>query len=278
MTLSDIRAHLRAMTARSIGVASAARLGSLPRVVRSRLVPRHDAHSGMELETLHDSLCGATVLLVANGPSLRSVDWKLVQHLPAVTVNRAYLSHDDWGIRTVFHVVANKLVLEQFRDDLLGINTPLFLQSATPRFDREMMTARQAKTVFFANDRFPSFQTNRPDTLWTGSTVTFVALQLLHWLGARKIVIVGLDHSFVQQGDPNQTVEQVQDDQNHYRSDYFPPGTRWQLADLATSELAFRMAKTAYEASGREIVNCSDGTKLKVFRRSRLKREIMFPQ
>jgi len=53
--------------------------------------------------------------------------------------------------------------------------------------------------------------------------------------------------------------------------EYFGEGVKWQLPDLFESEVNYTMARKMYEAYGKEIVNCTDGGKLDVYRRESLK-------
>ncbi len=76
-----------------------------------------------------------------------------------------------------------------------------------------------------------------------------------------------MDHNFVTQGPPNTTVVSQGDDPNHFHPGYFGKGFRWQLPDLATSELAYRMAREAYERADRQVVDATVGGKLTVFPR-----------
>ena len=99
-----------------------------------------------------------------------------------------------------------------------------------------------------------------------GNTVTYAALQLLYYLGCQRVFLVGVDHSFVQSGEENSAQVLVGDDPNHFEAGYFANQT-WDLADLASSERHYRIARERYEADGREILDATDGGKLTVFRR-----------
>ncbi len=55
------------------------------------------------------------------------------------------------------------------------------------------------------------------------------------------------------------------DDPNHFHPGYFGKGFRWQLPDLDTSEVAYAMARQAYEKDGRRIVDATIGGKLTIF-------------
>jgi hypothetical protein len=74
-----------------------------------------------------------------------------------------------------------------------------------------------------------------------------------------------VDHSFKSKGKPNQTVESQGDDPNHFSPEYFGKGFRWQLPDLDTSEVAYRMAHQAFLADQRQILDATIGGQLDVF-------------
>ena len=101
--------------------------------------------------------------------------------------------------------------------------------------------------------------------VWEGATVTNVCLQLAYHLGFKEAILIGVDHSFATKGTPNTTVQSQGDDPNHFSAAYFGKGFRWQLPDLETSEVAYRMARKAYEADGRKVLDATIGGKLDIF-------------
>jgi len=84
-------------------------------------------------------------------------------------------------------------------------------------------------------------------------------------LGFKEAILIGVDHSFATKGTPNTTVQSQGDDPNHFSVAYFGKGFRWQLPDLETSEVAYRMARKAYEADGRKVLDATIGGKLDIF-------------
>jgi hypothetical protein len=101
--------------------------------------------------------------------------------------------------------------------------------------------------------------------LWEGATVTYVAMQLAFHMGFKKVVLIGVDHSFSTKGKPNTTVVSQGDDPDHFDSNYFGKGFRWQLPDLETSELAYQRARENYNSVDREIIDATVGGKLTIF-------------
>ncbi len=74
-----------------------------------------------------------------------------------------------------------------------------------------------------------------------------------------------MDHNFTTKGKPNTTVVSEGDDPNHFSPAYFGKGFRWQLPDLETSEVAYRMARQAFEKHNRRVLDATIGGKLTVF-------------
>ena len=95
--------------------------------------------------------------------------------------------------------------------------------------------------------------------------MTYVALQLAFYMGFQQVILIGVDHNFSTQGKPNTTVISQGEDKDHFHASYFGKGFRWQLPDLETSERAYRLAKQAFEAAGREVLDATIGGKLQVF-------------
>ena len=103
--------------------------------------------------------------------------------------------------------------------------------------------------------------------MWEGATVTYVAMQLAFYMGFAEVVLVGVDHSFVSKGPAHKLVMATEPDKNHFDPNYFGAGVSWQLPDLEMSEYAYRLARDAFEARGRRIINSTVGGKLEVFTR-----------
>ena len=101
--------------------------------------------------------------------------------------------------------------------------------------------------------------------VWEGATVTNVCLQLAFHMGFETVILIGVDHSFAAKGKPNMTVVSDGDDQSHFDPSYFGKGFRWQLPDLDTSEQGYWMAKQAYDAAGRLVVDATIDGHLQVF-------------
>jgi hypothetical protein len=186
-------------------------------------------------------------------------------------MNRFYLAYPDLGFTTSYYVSVNSMVIEQCAQDILGLQIPKFISWRSRPYiqaDRYAAVPADAPLVFLHTTYTgPKFAADAGGRLWEGATVTYVAMQLAFHLGFQQAILIGVDHNFTTQGKPNTTVVSQGEDKDHFHGGYFGKGFRWQLPDLETSERSYRMAKDAYAAAGREIVDATVGGKLQVFRK-----------
>ncbi|MEO0630380.1 MAG: hypothetical protein AAFY46_06595, partial [Planctomycetota bacterium] len=126
-------------------------------------------------------------------------------------------------------------------------------------------------TLFVNSVGYPKFSTDINENISWRHTVSFFHMQLAYGLGYARVALVGFDHSYRQaasfaEGD---VVEQKDADQNHFDPRYFK-GKKWHAADVDNMEAMYRLAKDAYEADGRTIVNATVGGHLELFERADL--------
>ncbi len=203
---------------------------------------------------------GERCVIIGNGPSLRDTKVELLRGEITFGLNRIYLMFDRLGFETTYHVVVNKLVVEQCSDEFRRINSPLFV--TTP--NREYLGGL-ANAVYLTPLGCPRFTTNPAHGIWEGGTVTYVAMQLAYYMGFTEVVLVGVDHRFVEKGPANKVVISTGPDQSHFDPRYFGAGFKWQLPDLETSEVAYHLARRKFESSGRRIVDATVGGALDIF-------------
>jgi hypothetical protein len=217
--------------------------------------------SRKRLAALKDIHKGERCFIIGNGPSLRKTDLQKLRDEFTFGLNRIYLLFPELGFTTTYFLSMNDLIIEQCAAEILALPIPKFLSWRSHRFLKPTDDTHFLYTTYTG----PKFARDVAGRLWEGATVTYVALQLAYHMGFEKVILIGVDHNFVTQGDANKTITSQGDDPNHFAPNYFGKGFKWQLPDLETSERAYRMAKTAYEADGREVLDATIGGKLTVF-------------
>jgi hypothetical protein len=257
------RSRRRDLAERVVGpdiTARAVRQLTLRRADANRTLTSLGRRSAHDLGRLQDAHRGERCVIIGNGPSLNQTDLGLLASEHTFGLNRIYLMYEKLGFTPEFHVVVNALVVEQCADDLMRVPSPLFTT-----WPNRHNLAKRADVVYLQKVIGPLFSLDPGRGIWEGATVTYVAMQLAYFMGFVDVFLVGVDHSFATKGPAHQTVTSTGADANHFDPNYFGKGFRWQLPDLETSELAYRLARRAFEADGRRIIDCTVGGQLTVF-------------
>jgi hypothetical protein len=226
----------------------------------SRLHPWRQ-ESIKKIRALKDTHSGERCFIIGNGPSLKNTDLTKLKNEFTFGMNRFYLAFPELGFRTSLLLTVNDLVIEQCAEDIRALPIPTFVSWR----GRKWIQPADNLHYLYTSYQLPGFSKDASGRLWEGATVTYVAMQLAFYMGFKQVVLIGVDHNFTTQGKPNTTVVSGGDDPNHFNASYFGKGFRWQLPDLETSELAYTMAREAYQTAGREIIDATVGGKLTVF-------------
>lgn len=215
---------------------------------------------------------GDVCVVVGNGPSLNDTDLSLLDRAGAVFAsNYAYMNE---GLRE--HIdylsVVNYLVAEQGSHE---INLLEDMKVFAPYWLAYCLQTDAPNIHFFNSIGYPAFSKDANENVSWRSTVTFFNLQIAYHLGYRKVIMIGFDHNYSQdakavEGD---VIDQTGDDKNHFDPRYFK-NKKWQAADVVQMEEMYALAKAAFEEDGREIVNCTVGGHLNLFRRGKLSDEL----
>ncbi|HEY3312038.1 MAG TPA: hypothetical protein VGK00_10395 [Anaerolineales bacterium] len=221
------------------------------------------------LAALKDIHKGKRAFIIGNGPSLKETDLKKLQGEITFGMNRIYLMFPEMGFNTTYLSVVNDLVIEQTAGDLAALEIPKFLTWRSRRFFDAAQFGGSSKnkipTFLYTTYDSPRFSQDVSGRVWEGATVTYVTMQLAFHMGLDEVILIGVDHNYTTTGKPNTTITSTGDDPNHFSGQYFGKGFRWQLPDLETSEIGYRMARKAFESAGRRIVDATVGGKLTIF-------------
>jgi hypothetical protein len=227
---------------------------------RTTSMGRENARSLSSFKGMHK---GKRCFILGNGPSLKRTDLSKLYGEYTFGLNRIYLLFPELGFATTYLVTVNQLVIDQCAAELAAVPAQKFFPWTTRHIFSSARNVAYLRTYCVK----PQFSTDAGRSIWPGATVTFVAMQLAYHFGFEEVVLLGVDHSFTTQGKPHTEVVSEGDDPNHFAPDYFGKGFKWQLPDLETSELAYRMARQAFETVGRRIVDATLDGQLTVFPR-----------
>jgi hypothetical protein len=219
--------------------------------------------STLDIYPMENSLLGKPVLVVGNGPSLRETPLELFKNIYSIGMNKIDLIYNDIEWRPNIVVAQNRHVINQQSEVYLQSDIPIFI----PWQQRHFLRGKKSNSIRYFD--MPGHTEFSVDLLkfgcGIGHTVTFTALQLAFFLGASRVIVVGVDHYFKSAGKKNELVLSTEPDPNHFSKDYFGVGVKWNLPDLEGSEGDYIKARTAFQAAGKEIYDATINGKLNIF-------------
>jgi hypothetical protein len=215
---------------------------------------------------------GERCYLLGCGPSLKSVDLARLNDSVVMGVNGTYAADE---LQMTYYTVVSQIFWNQHvaRIDALRCQRSFlatYLDSSTVKTPISPINLADHGTYQRLNVPHPWGFAQQPQSfLFGGGTVIYVCLQLLYYLGFQEVVLLGVDHNYEgYERKPKEKKEGTWVDSStlrgHFLPNYYPEGVQVCI-DLDTSESAYRIARHAFEADGRQVLNATAGTKLDVF-------------
>ena len=220
-----------------------------------------------------DAYKGNEIWLLGNGPSLNELDLSFLKNEITIGSNGILLGQKEMGFSVTHYVVEDFLVAEDRAEQIRQISTS---QVWAGNY-LDYCLGPQASTIWLNVAPFlsrrpkkPKFSFDARRILYSGGTVSYLCLQLAYFFGASQVNLVGFDHSYVEPVAKHRfgsIYTSTTADKNHFREDYFGPGYRWHRPNVARMERAYEVALSAFESSGRTILNRGVAGNLEVFKR-----------
>ncbi|MDB4343881.1 DUF115 domain-containing protein [Schleiferiaceae bacterium] len=214
------------------------------------------------LNSLRGLYKGETIFVVCNGPSLNSTPLDKLKGV-SIGMNKIHLIFDKVDWRPNWIIVNNGLVVHQLIETNLDHGIQYLLDFKSRFFPK----IGKLKPIYFLSHYRAVFSENVTKFFGSAGTVTFSAIQLAVFLGARRIIIVGMDHNYMDH-DNGKSVSKIEKfkgkDINHFDPNYFQ-NHFWGTPNLYRSEEGYRMARRQCENLGIEIFDCTIDGKCKIF-------------
>jgi len=220
------------------------------------------------LAGLRDRHRGERCVIIGNGPSLAHMDLTPLEHDITFGANALFLHYDTMGFRPTYYTVADGVGAEDRADEINALTGSVKL---IPQ-DLVYCIRPGPDVIYFpydrSHDRFPSFARDASRVVYWGSSVTYIQMQLAYHMGIRTVYLIGCDFEYtIPDGVKELDIVSQGPDPNHFHPDYHGKGYRWVRPRFDRMETAFRLAREAFEADGRRIINATPGGKLEVFPR-----------
>ncbi|MCR9290563.1 MAG: DUF115 domain-containing protein [Bacteroidetes bacterium] len=212
---------------------------------------------------------GEDCFIIGNGPSLNKMDLAPLANYHTFGLNKIYMIFEKVDLNLSYLVCVNELAIEQCHEEFEKMYCPTFLShTASDGIVKQEPHIERLHTL-----NVWSFYDDISQPICEGNTVTYVAMQIAYYMGFKRVFLVGVDHSFKQQGKPHETQVYEGDDENHFHPDYFK-GMKWQLADVYGNEVSYHLANYHYKNDDRQILDATVGGKLEVFPKIRYEEAI----
>jgi hypothetical protein len=203
---------------------------------------------------------GQDCFIIGNGPSLNKMDLSPLRDYHTFGQNKIFLLFDRVDLNLSYLVSVNKLVIEQSAKEFEAMPCQVFLShTASHGVVQDKPHIQRLHTM-----NLWSFYEDISQPICEGNTVTYVSMQIAYYMGFRRVFLIGVDHSFKQQGKSHEVQVYQGNDENHFHPDYFK-GQQWQLADVYGSEVSYHLANYYFQKDDRQIFDATVGGKLDVF-------------
>lgn len=209
---------------------------------------------------------GERCVLVCNGPSLNKMDLRFLKNETVIGLNKIFLGFTKFNFYPRYYVAVNKKVIEQSASEIKGLTSVKFISDQASAFLKEDALTTLVNSKGFREE----FSYDITKGIQEGYTVTYAALQIAFFLGFKKVIIIGMDHRFIYQGEPNEERILHGNDVNHFSQSYFR-GQKWDNPDLRNSEKFYRIAKKVFEDNDRTIIDATVNGACEVFEKENYK-------
>jgi len=204
---------------------------------------------------------GKRCFIIANGPSLKKTNLKLLKDEITIGMNRIYLIAEEIGFLPNYLVVSDvPIQLKQFTEEYKNVNTDRFYN---------WLSKKLFKDSNFINYFYPHFKldfsSDFSKKIGNSKSVTFTCIQLAFYIGFSEVYLIGKDHSYNLKAKPGTNIKADGNEQNHFISGYYKPGQLFGAPDYEEEEYSYKLAKKAFEESGRSIFDATIDGNLNIF-------------
>ncbi len=225
---------------------------------------------------------GKRCFVIANGPGLTKLDLNKLKGEVTIGSNGVFELFDELGFKLKYYTMED---LNQIEDRIKQLPKVVGSTRLFPLRSSYCIPKRK-DTIFFNlecdsypyhwryKDKYPLFSEDFASTVYLGSTVTYINLQLAFHLGCDPVYIIGLDHSYgklselLPPGKVRITPEIFEMIKScHFKEGYHKIGGEIGVPYVKEQEKAYRKADEMYRVSGRRLFNASYDTQCDIFDR-----------
>ena len=153
----------------------------------------YENKSKRRLLRFRDTHKNEKIVVVANGPSLNRTDFSLIRNHTCIGLNKIFLGFKKFSFYPRYYVAVNEKVIAQSEVQIRSMNCVKFLGD---RGNKNIVSEDALTYVVNTSNPPARFSTDLTEGVHEGDTVTYAALQIAYFLGAKEVILVGLDHKY----------------------------------------------------------------------------------
>lgn len=210
-------------------------------------------------------------LVVGNGPSLKLEDLEALGYIPAIASNKINLLFNRTAWRPRLFTIADSLLMHK----LPAEHYEDFDRVLLPDIYSRMCHAERKLPWRFLSDEAAVRKYVHGDEMLTpdngmfvGSTVTCANIQLAIWAGAKRVYLIGVDHSYkLEQAFAVRRASHSSDGSDHFDPNYRKPGEIVGKASIGIMERSYETVRLMAEKRGVSVINITRTSMLDIYPR-----------
>lgn len=216
-----------------------------------------------QVRSLRNIHTGKRAFIIGGGPSLRMEDLDVLQDEITLASNKIYLAFEKTRWRPtyycitdpVYYCITDPAAANRAASAVRAHAQTFYLQTILPWLSPDDGVFLRERHMRRPIGERTYFSTDLGLGVYSGWTVTYALLQIAYWLGIQTVYLLGMDG--YAKGEPH----------HFYKDGFSDDAQSMPPPYLDLRERAYHMAKRAFDADGRRILNASRSTRLTVFPR-----------
>lgn len=232
------------------------------------LVAETERVNAMKLEELRDKHKGERCFIIGTGPSLNETPLPLLKNEYCFGCNTLYKGFDKWGINCEYYAFGDVKLWKEHYNKVQELDSIIFLSEEIKNTYPDTIDYRKCFPIRTLPSMWVVKQFSGDLTLgkFSGDNVIIDCLQEAFYLGFEKVYLLGCDCTT-----EGHFYKDHRDDPGMYEKSggYHAFSNDWKER-FGRALQSYWVCKIAYQKTGREIINCTNGGNLEMFTRMKL--------
>lgn len=224
------------------------------------------------LETFRDKHAGEVAFMLGSGPSVRLEDLERLSGRLTFCCNRYHLSYSQHSLRPTYTLSCDDQMVADFGKEIAdNSHGVVFFNDRGRPFEHPNVVRIHQRWA----PNLTWFSTDAHCGIWPGGGTLIFGVQLGYFMGIRKFVLYGVDHSFAYQPvkDAKDKSRAAVGEGNHFIPNY-RSGKAWWPPNPDQIANSFRECDQFLRARGGFLMNATIGGKLECLERMDLDRAL----